>query len=149
MRATKTTLLAVLLAGCAASNAERREEGIEQWSANHPEAARELGIWVQQHPQAAAVFFEWDGHHPERSREFVTWAITHPAQPIEAFVAGHPGWPYFDRIMEAHRPAAEAFMGWCRRHGPAAETLMRHPGGLLWAGNHLYAGAWHFENPGQ
>jgi hypothetical protein len=145
----KTLMLLFLVAGCAASVAERREEGIERWSANHPEAARELGVWVQTHPQAAALFFEWDGHHPERSHEFVFWTITHPAQPLEAFTATHPGWPVFDRIMETHRPAAEAFMMWCRRHGPAAETLMNHQGGLIWAGRHLYADAWHMENPGQ
>ena len=149
MRARNIILLALLSAGCAASVAERREEGIERWAGNHPDAARELGVWVQTHPQAAALFLEWDGHNPERSHEFVTWVITYPAQPIEGFVATHPGWPYFARIMESHRPAAEAFMAWCRRHPQAAEALMNHPGGLDWAGRHLYASSWHMDNPGQ
>jgi len=145
----KIALIAILVTGCAASVAEQRKEGIEQWAGNHPEASRELGVWVQTHPQAAALFFEWDGQHPDRSHEFVTWTITHPAQPIETFVATHPGWQYFDRIMEQHRPAAEAFMAWCRRHAQAAELLMNHSGGLIWAGRHLYADAWHMEHPGQ
>jgi hypothetical protein len=145
----KTALIVLLAAGCGASVAEQRRDSIEQWAGNHPEASRELGVWVQTHPEAAALFFEWDGHHPERSHEFVTWTIQHPAQPIETFVVMHPGWQYFDRIMEQHRPAAEAFMAWCRRHPPAAERLMSHPGGLIWAGRHLYADSWHMEHPGQ
>jgi hypothetical protein len=122
--------------------------GLEQWSANHPEASRELGEWVRTHPDAAARLFEWDGHHPEKSKLFVTWALTHPAMTIDAFAAEHPGWPVFDQIIERHRPAAETFLLWCRRHPPAAEALMNHSGGLDWAGRHLYADYWHMENPG-
>jgi hypothetical protein len=137
--------LAWFVVGCASSPAVRREEALERWSENHPEAARELGVWVREHPNAAPLFFEWDGHHPEKSREFVFWTIASPAQPLEAFVAAHPGWPLFDRIMESHRPAAETFMAWCRRHPPAAQALMAHPGALDWAGRHLYAADWHME----
>ena len=115
---------------------------IEHWADTHPEAAQELRGWVQNHRAAAKLFFEWDGKHPERSHEFVTWAVLNPAQPLEAFTVAHPGWPVFDRIMESHRPAAEAFMGWCRRHPNAAEALMSHPGGLQWAGHHLYQAYW-------
>jgi hypothetical protein len=121
--------------------------GLDLWSKRHPEASRELGEWVRQHPQAAKLMFEWDGTHPARSKEFVTWAIAFPAQPIETFIQTHPGWPVFDQIVGTHRPAANAFMGWCRRHPPAAETLMNHPGGLRWAGDHLYAEYWSLERP--
>jgi hypothetical protein len=137
----------VLLGGCAHDPPARA--GMEQWSANHPQASQELGVWVQTHPDAAARFFEWDGHHPERAHELVTWSIYHPAQPIEGFVATHPGWQYFDQIALHHRPAADAFMAWCRRHAQASEALMSHPGGLDWAGHHLYASSWHMDNPGQ
>ena len=122
-------------------------KGLEQWQKNHPEASRELGEWVKAHPEAAQLFFEWDGHHPERSKEFVTWAINHPADNIDVFVLSHKGWPYFDKIMENHRPAAEAFMAWARKHKEAAEGLMRHSKGLEWAGHHLYADYWHLEHP--
>src|SRR5436305_1793895 len=98
-------------------------QAIEQWDRNHPQAAQELGEWVRAHPDAAAKFFEWDGHHPEKSKEFVLWTLANPGANIDAFVATHPGWPVFDRIMENHRPAAEAFMAWARRHPPAAQSL--------------------------
>jgi len=111
---------------------------LERWAEVHPEAARELGDWAHAHPQAAQRFFEWDGHHPEKSHEFVTWTIMHPAQGIDAFIATHPRWPFFDEIMAKHRPAADAFMAWCRRHPPAAEALMNHPRALEWAGHNLY-----------
>ena len=62
------------------------------------------------------------------------------------FVATHRGWPVFDEIMERHRPAAETFMAWSRRHPQAAEALMNHPHGLEWAGHHLYAADWHMVN---
>ncbi len=121
--------------------------GLDVWSKNHPEASIELGNWVRNHPQAARLFFEWDGTHPVRSREFVTWAITHPAAPIQAFIEGHRGWPVFDRIVASHRPAANTFMDWCRRHSRAAEALMSHQGGLRWAGDHLYREYWALERP--
>lgn len=135
------TLLTIPLA------AHAEPGGIERWDRRHPEAARELGVWVHEHPQAAERFFTWDAHHPERSREFVTWAIAHPLQNIDGFVAERRGWPVFDEIMEHHRPAAELFMAWCRRHPEAAEALMAHQRGLEWAGHHLYAEDWHLEHP--
>jgi hypothetical protein len=141
-------MASVSLFGCATGPAPARG-GMERWGETHPAASQELGVWVQTHPDAAARFFEWDGHHPERAHEFVTWSIYHPAQPIEGFVATHPGWQYFDQIVLHHRPAADAFMAWCRRHPQAAEALMNHPGGLDWAGHHLYASSWHMDNPGQ
>jgi hypothetical protein len=119
---------------------------LDQWAANHPEAAQELGDWVRTHPEAAARFFEWDAHHPERSRLFVIWAVNHAGLSIDVFVATHPDWPIFDQSMERHRPAAEAFLRWCRRHPPAAAALMNHPGALDWAGRHLYTDYW--QNPG-
>lgn len=123
--------------------------GLDRWSKNHPEASRELGTWVRNHPEAARMFFEWDGTHPERSKEFVTWAIANPRRPIQAFISTHPGWPEFNRIAASHRPAANAFAAWCRRHPPAAEALMSHPAGLRWAGEHLYAEHWSLEHPRQ
>ncbi len=137
----------MMLLGCA--HEPRGRVGLEQWSGNHPRASEELGGWVRTHPSAATRFFEWDAHHPERAHEFVTWTIYHPEQPIEGFVATHPGWPMFDQIAMSHRPGADAFMAWCRRHPQAAEALMNHPGGLSWAGHHLYASYWHLETPGQ
>ena len=123
--------------------------GLDMWSKNHPQASVELGNWVRNHPDAARKMFEWDGTHPERSKAFVTWSIMHPAQPIETFIALHPDWPMFDQIVGTHRPAANAFMAWSRRHPQAAETLMNHPGGLRWAGEHLYAEYWSLERPRQ
>lgn len=136
--------------GCASSRpmeGSNAPVGIERWSENHPKASVELGEWVKRHPKAAAKFFEWDGTHPERSREFVTWTITHPRKSIDSFAVQHPGWPVFDQIMENHRPAAETFMAWCRRHPRAAEALMSHSGGLRWAGEHLYKTSWILETP--
>lgn len=123
------------------------EEAIEQWDKRHPEAARELGAWVKAHPEAAELFFEWDAHNTARAHELVTWAIRHPGDNIDVFVMEHRGWEYFDKIMEHHRPAAEAFLGWARRHGQAAEALMSHPGGLGWAGDHLYAADRRMDHP--
>jgi hypothetical protein len=111
---------------------------LERWADVHPEAARELGDWTRAHPQAARRFFDWDGHHPEKAHEFVFWTIAHPAEGLDAFAATHPGWPFFNEVMARHRPAAEAFMFWCRRHPPAAEALMNHPRALEWVGHHLY-----------
>lgn len=132
--------------GCA--HEPRGEAGIERWADRHPEASRELGAWVQAHPRAAARLFDWDGHHPERSSEFVTWTLSHPNLGSDAFVALHPGWPAFNVLAVQHRPATEAFMMWCRRRPRAAEALMRHPGGLFWAGHHLYQSYWSMERAG-
>jgi hypothetical protein len=122
-----------------------REAAIERWADNHPEAASDLGNWVKNHPQAARKFFEWDSTHPDRSKLFVIWAITHPVEEIDVFVEQHHGWQYFDEIMERHRPAAQTFIAWCRKHPRAAEALMNHPGGLQWAGNHLYRAYWEMK----
>lgn len=121
--------------------------GLQYWEKTHPQAAQALGAWVRGHPQAASRFFEWDGAHPDRSKEFVTWAITHPRDNIDGFVMNHRGWQYFDAIMEQHRNASMAFIAWARQYGRAAEDLMNHPGGLRWAGDHLYRNEWHLEHP--
>jgi len=145
MRTLSKLLVMALLMVPLAAHAE--PEGLEQWQKNHPEASKELGDWVKAHPEAAEKFFEWDGHHPERSKEFVTWTINHPTDNIDVFALEHKGWQGFDKIMEHHRPAAEAFMAWARKHHDAAEKLMSHSGGLKWAGDHLYADSWHMEHP--
>jgi hypothetical protein len=121
------------------------EAAIEAWGDQHPDASRELAEWVREHSDAARVFFEWDGHHTERAHEFVTWTIANPEGGIDNFVASHLGWEYFDKIVESHKPAAEAFMAWARKHGPAAEALMSHPRGLEWAGHHLYKDYWEMK----
>lgn len=46
----------------------------------------------------------------------LAWAIYHPYQNIDGFVATHPGWAGIDDILLRHRPAAEDFLVWCRRH---------------------------------
>lgn len=122
--------------------------GLEAWERHHPEASRELGAWVKAHPHAARKLFAWDAGHPERSREFVTWAITHPGEGVGLFAGTHRGWRTFDDLVLNHRPAANDFIAWCRRHPRAAEALMNHPGGLDWAGRHLYAGFWSLETSG-
>jgi hypothetical protein len=138
-------LFLAVVAGCAHSPPPA-SASIDRWADNHLQASQELGEWVRNHPDGAARFFEWDGHNPERSKEFVTWTLVHPSENIDAFVVTHRGWPVFDQIMERHRPAAETFMGWARRHPQAAESLMNHPRGLEWAGHHLYATYWHMED---
>jgi hypothetical protein len=125
-----------LAIGCVV-RAPSGEGSIEQWNARHPEAARELCGWVSAHREAAHLFFEWDAAHWDRSHEFVVWAISHPAQNIDIFVAQHPGWPDFNAIAETRRPAADAFIAWCRRHPEASQELVNHRNGLHWAGNHL------------
>lgn len=115
------------------------EAGIEKWQGDHPDASRELGEWVKTHKDAAHKFFEWDSKHPEKSKEFVHWTVEHPADPLEIFAKEHKAWPVFDEIMEHHRPAAELFMGWSRKHADAAKALMNHPRGLAWAGKNLFA----------
>jgi len=134
----------LLLVACG-GHQNPREASIERWADNHPEASRELGVWVRTHQQAGPVFFEWDSQHPARAQQFVIWTVRHPSEPIEAFTSTHPRWPGFEKIMETHRPATQAFMDWCRRHPAAAEALMRHPGGLHWAGHHIFKAEWHLE----
>ena len=141
----RALLAALLLTLPVLAHAEPR--GLEAWQRHHPEASRELGDWVRAHPAAAERFFTWDGRHPARAKAFVTWAIAYPRLGIDAFVLEHRGWPIFDEIALHHRPGAEAFLAWTRRHPRAAEALMNHPGGLEWAGKHLYADAWHLEHP--
>lgn len=119
---------------------------IDRWADNYPGAANDLGNWVKKHPQAARKFFEWDGTHHDRSKLFVTWAITHSRENIDTFVLQHLDWSYFGELMEHHRPAAQEFINWCRRHPRAAEALMNHPSGLQWAGNHLYKAYWEMKN---
>ena len=143
---TMLTVTGALLAllGCAATvptpavaNPAARI-AIDRWADSYPQAAADLGTWARNHHEAARKFFEWDGSHPEKSRTFVTWAITRRGEGIDLFVAGHPNWPAFDRIMERHRPAAQTFVAWCRRHPNAAEAIVANPQGLKWAGNHIY-----------
>ena len=144
---TSLTLAAglLVLAGTACARpmqAAQSEPGLEGWERNHPDASRDLGAWVRTHPDAAHKLFDWDAAHPERAHEFVTWSIAHPGEGIRAFAATHPDWGAFDDIARAHQPATNAFMGWARHYPDAAEALMRHPGGLSWAGHHIYATDW-------
>ena len=131
--------LAAPLPACAHLPPPRRAAAMAGWEHRHPIAAQELGNWVQTHQPAARQLFEWDAHHPRGARQLVGWALTHPRQPVDRFVASHLGRPGFIRMLEAHRPASQTFLAWCRRQPQAAEDLVAHPGGLAWAGNHLFA----------
>lgn len=124
------------------------EDGLEGWERRHPEASRELGAWVKNHPEAAERFFDWDSRHAGAAKSFVGWAIRHPGDDIDVFALTHRGWEEFNWVMEHHRPAANAFMQWCRRHPEASERLMNHPGGLHWAGHHLYQSYWTMKRSG-
>jgi hypothetical protein len=128
----KLVLLAIL-SGCATAPPPP-PPGLQTWAQRHPEAAQELSIWEHQHPQAAAKLYDWDQRHPDRAFELVNWAIAHPNENVDAFVMTHPGWGGIDRMLEVHRPAAEMFLVWCRRHPPAAQELASQPGGIAWAG---------------
>ncbi|MGD0584482.1 MAG: hypothetical protein ABSA86_01725 [Oryzomonas sp.] len=119
-----------------------QEVAIERWADNNPEAAAELGNWVKNHPQAARKFFDWDGTHPDQSKIFVFWAISHSRESIDVFLSQHHDWAYFNELIKQHRPAAKAFINWCRHHTQASDELINHPGGLQWAGNHLYKAFW-------
>lgn len=132
-------LLALVGTACARPMYAQASPGLEGWERNHPEASRDLGAWAREHRDAARKCFEWDAARPERSHAFVTWSIAHPNEGIRAFADTHRGWDRFDAIAREHQPALNAFMAWCRRHPKAAEALMSHPGGLAWAGHHLYA----------
>jgi hypothetical protein len=125
-----------------------KEESLDIWSTNHPEASRDLGVWVQKHPEAAARFFKWDARHAGAAKAFVTWSIAHPGADMDEFAFSHREWDEFNWIMEHHHPAANAFMQWCRKHPRAAESLMNHPGGLDWAGRHLYQASWDMKHEG-
>lgn len=120
---------------------------LERWAHNHPEASKELGEWVRLHPAGAHYIFEWDGQHPERSQEMVTWALTHPGENLAVFYASHKAWPEMELIMTTHKEATEAFLIWCRNHGPAARALMLHSKALRWAGDHLYKEYLNMETP--
>lgn len=120
---------------------------LEQWSHNHPPASEALGSWVRAHSDAAHLFFEWDGNHPDRSQKFVTWTLNHPNMEVDAFVHHHPEWPELNDIMLNHKPAARGFMEWCRAYPDAARALMSHPGGLRWAGDHLFKADWNMSTP--
>lgn len=126
-------------AGCAStasSHPKSAAASLETWNENHPEAARELCAWANAHPQAATRLFDWEGTHEARAHEFVDWAVVHPHQGLDTFVSEHPRWDEFDFVTETHRPAANAFIAWARRHPEAAQALMNHPGGLKWAARH-------------
>ncbi len=146
MRTLVALLLLVALPLPACAHAPPRPAAqLAGWDARHPIAARELGTWVRRHPIAARNFFEFDAHHPRAARRLCTWAIRHPMKPLQRFIVRHLGQPAFETILVTHRPAARALMGWCRRRPAAAEDLLAHPGGLWWAGNHLYASYWMME----
>jgi len=113
------------------------EQQMANWNARHPDAARDLCVWVQNHPAASQHFFQWDSDHPERAREFVIWTAEHPGEGINAFVATHGAWSEWDWISETHHPAANAFMAWVRKHPNAARDLVNHPAGERWASHHF------------
>lgn len=115
---------------------------VENWAARHRSAAKELGAWAHANPEAAKFVFQYDGHRPERNRELVLWAIYHPGEDVTTFAAKHPGWEWFDKVAARHRAGTDQFLDWARHNPVAAEELVGHPRGLLWAGEHLYAAEW-------
>jgi hypothetical protein len=119
-----------------------QDASIENWATRYPEAAKGLGAWVHDNPDAAKLVFEFDGRRPERDRELILWAIYHPGEDVMVFAANHPGWEWFDNVMAKHRAGADQFLAWTRHNPIAAEELIGHPSGLLWAGQHLYAAEW-------
>jgi hypothetical protein len=124
-------------------------DSIESWERRHPAASKDLGTWVHEHPQAAERFFTWDSRHPGAAESFVDWSLAHRGADIDDFAVHHRSWDEFNSIMEHHRPAANAFMAWCRKHPDASQELMHHPAGLYWAGTHLYHSYWDMKNAGQ
>jgi hypothetical protein len=119
---------------------------LETWASRHSEAAKALGTWVHTNPEAASKIFSYDLHRPGRSRELVRWAIYHPGEDISVFTSKHPDWGWFDHVMAEHRLGADQFLAWCRQYPTAAEELIKHPSGLRWVGDHLYAADWHPES---
>jgi hypothetical protein len=122
------------------------DAGLETWASRHSEAAKALGTWVHNNPEAASKIFSSDLHRPGRSRELVRWAVHHPGEDISVFTSKHPDWGWFDRVMAEHRLGADQFLAWCRQYPAAAEELIKHPSGLRWVGDHLYAADWHPES---
>lgn len=124
-------------------------DSIETWERRHPAAAQDLGSWVRGHDRAAGRFFTWDSRHPGAAEAFVNWSLANPRADIDDFADTHRSWDDFNWIMEHHRPAANSFMAWCRRHPDASRELMHYPAGLHWAGTHLYQSYWDLEGAGE
>lgn len=150
MRLSSRALVSLAATGCAPAVvvAPTPLPPLDVWAQNHPAASQALGVWVHNHPPAASWMFEWDSVHEWKARELVEWALVHPGESVPVFVAQHPGWPEFDLFATGHLPAVHNFLEWCRRFPEASRLLVAHPGGLHWAGFHLYAAETHLENPG-
>ncbi|MHB8421128.1 MAG: hypothetical protein ACYDCL_23920 [Myxococcales bacterium] len=121
---------------------------LEVWAQNHSAASQALGLWVRNHSPAAAWMFGWDSRHPGKAEALVAWTLAHPGERVPVFVAQHPDWPEFNQFAMSHLPAVHNFFEWCLRFPAAARSLVAHPGGLHWAGDHLYGAEWHLANPG-
>ncbi len=121
---------------------------LEVWARNHSAASEALGFWVRNHPHSASWMFEWDAKQPGKAQALVEWTLAHPGEHVPAFASQHPAWPEFNQFAMAHLPAVHNFFEWCVRFPEAARSLVHHPGGLHWAGYHLYAAEWHMANPG-
>lgn len=124
----------------------RGEKRMMKWAKNHAEAAKDLEAWMKSDEKAAVAFFEWEGHHGKEAKQFVHWSIENKDKSLEDYEATHAAkgkkaepakWVAFDKVMNDHKAAATSFMGWARKHPKAAEDLMKHPKGLLWAGTHI------------
>jgi hypothetical protein len=129
-----------------AGTASASDAGLETWASRHSEAAKALGAWVHNNPEAAARIFTYDSRKPGRSRELVRWAVRHAGEDISVFTSKHPDWGWFDHVVAEHRLGADQFLAWCRQYPTAAEELIKHPSGLRWVGDHLYASDWHPES---
>jgi hypothetical protein len=122
------------------------ERRMQKWAKDHGEAAKDLEAWMKADEKAAVAFFEWEGHHPKGAKQFVHWSIEHKDKSIEEYETTHAAagkkaepalWVAFDKVMNDHKAAATSFMEWARKHPEAAQALMKHAKGLLWAGTHI------------
>ena len=141
MKIIKTVIAGVLC--CTLFSFAAKAQGLEKWADNHPRASQALGMWVKTYPDAAHYIFEWDGKHPERSQSLVTWSLTHPGENMKVFYNQHKNWPSLQVMMTTHKVATYEFLKWCNAYHEAARALMMHPGGLKWAGDHLYKATAH------
>ena len=129
-----------------AGTAAASDTGLETWASRHSEAAKALDTWVRNNPEAASRIFSFDSRRPGRSRELVRWAVRHAGEDISVFTSKHPDWSWFDRVVAEYRLGADQFVAWCRQYPAAAEELIKHPSGLRWVGDHLYAADWRPES---
>ena len=147
MRIALCVLASALLLGsadCGGAPAPRAPDAaatwVAGWKAQHAEAEADLAGWVRADRAAAGDLASFDREHPFRTQNLLRWAADHPEEPIAAFVAPRSGWTTFATMLQAHGPAMDAFIAWCRKHPEAARALASHTNGVSTATEQLYAG---------